>query len=192
MHAFSDGLQGGVWPLESGVRVDGDGGLRISWRGIGIAATLALSGGGCGYRTDRPFRRDVKTVAVEIFDNKDFRRGLELQLTEALAKRIESETPYRLAKRETADTLITGEVKEVRQATLGDDFRTALPRETAATMIIAFQWKDLRTGQILLDRPNFAQTVDYVPPLGENFYHASQRICDRMAERMVEQMEADW
>ncbi len=134
----------------------------------------------------------MKTVAVEIFDNKDFRRGLELQLTEALAKRIESETPYKLAKRETADTLISGEVKEVRQATLGDDFRTALPRETAATMIVAFQWKDLRTGQILLDRPAFAQTVDYVPPLGENFYHASQRICDRMAERMVEQMEADW
>lgn len=192
MHAFSDRLQRAARPVESRLRVVGDVGLNVSRRGLWIFAPAVLLGAGCGYRTDRPFRRDVKTVAVEIFDNKDFRRGLELQLTEALAKRIESETPYRLAKRETADTLITGEVREVRQATLGDDFRTALPRETAATMIVAFQWKDLRTGQILLDRPAFAQTVDYVPPLGENFYHASQRICDRMAERMVEQMEADW
>jgi len=192
MNANSCDLQQAARPLESVARVDGDSGVRSWRRGLWLAAAGALVSGGCGYRTDRPFRRDVKTVAVEIFDNKDFRRGLELQLTEALSKRIEAETPYKLAKRETADTLITGEVKEVRQSTLGNDFRNALPRETAATMIVAFQWKDLRTGEILLDRPAFAQTVDYVRPLGEDFYHASQRICDRMAERMVEQMEADW
>ena len=155
-------------------------------------ALAGLGAAGCGYSTERPFRRDVKSVAVEIFDNKDFRRGLELQLTEALSKRIEAETPYKLAKRDRADTLLTGEVKEVRQATLGRSFETALPRETAATMIVAFQWKDLRTGAILVDRPAFTQTVDYVPPLNEQFYHASQRICDRMAERMVEEMEAEW
>lgn len=147
---------------------------------------------GCGYSTERPMRQGINSIAVEIFDNKDFRRGLELQLAEALNKRIEAETPYKLAKRDTADTLLTGEVKEVRQATLGRSFQNALPRETAATMVVSFQWKDLRTGEILVDRPAFTQTVDYVPPLNEQFYHASQRICDRMAERIVEEMEAPW
>jgi hypothetical protein len=147
---------------------------------------------GCGYSTERPFRNDVKTVAVDIFESREFRRGLELQLTEALTKRIEAETPYKLAKKNVADTLLTGEVLEVRQGTLGRDFRTNLPRETAATLVVAFQWKDLRTGEILVDRPHFVQTVEYIRPVGEDFYDASQRLADRMAERIVEQMEIDW
>lgn len=159
--------------------------------GLSSCALIALATG-CGMSTERPFRKDVKTVALDIFDSKEFRRDLELQLTEALAKRIEAETPYKLAKKGVADTLITGEIKEVRQGTLGRDFRTNLPRETAATLVVAFKWKDLRSGEILVDRPNFVQTVDYIRPVGENFYDASQRLADRMAERIVEEMEADW
>ncbi len=157
------------------------------------AVILALLvGGGCGYSTARPFRTGVKTIAVDIFDSKEFRRGLELQLTEALCKRIEAETPYQIAARNVADTLVSGEIKEVRQGTLGRDFDANLPRETAATLVVAFQWKDLRNGAVLVDRPYFVQTVEYIRPVGENFYDASQRLADRMAERIVEQMEAEW
>jgi hypothetical protein len=153
---------------------------------------LLLVGGGCGYGTARPFRADVKTIAVDIFDSKEFRRGLELQLAEALCKRIEAETPYRIAAKNRADTLVSGEIREVRQGTLGRDFGANLPRETAATLVVAFQWKDLRSGEVLVDRPYFVQTVEYIRPVGENFYDASQRLADRMAERIVEQMEAEW
>ena len=118
--------------------------------------------------------------------------ALELQLTEALAKRIEGETPFKLAKKDRADTILTGEIVEVRQATIGRQFNDLAPRETAETVIVNFQWKDLRTGEVLMDRPRFVQTVDYVKPLGEDFYHASQRAMDRLAVRIVEQMEADW
>lgn len=107
-------------------------------------------------------------------------------------KRIEAETPYRLASRENADTLLTGEIKEIRQSTIGRDFRQNRPRETAMTMIIAFQWKNLRTGRTIVERSNFIQTVDYVRPLGEDFYDASQESMDKIAERIVEQMESEW
>jgi hypothetical protein len=33
--------------------------------------------------------------------------------------------------------------------------------------------------------------VDYIRPLGEDFDHAMQRAMDRLAERIVEQMESD-
>jgi hypothetical protein len=155
---------------------------------------------GCGYSADREatFRvansdQDrIRTVAVDVFESKEFRRGLELQLTEALAKRIEAETPFKLAKKDRADTILSGEVLEVRQATIGRDFRTVRPRETAATYILSFQWKDLRTGEVLLDRPRYVQTVDYIRPLGEDFHHATQRAMDRLAERIVEEMQSEW
>lgn len=164
-----------------------------------ILATCVLAG--CGYSTDRDKvirttnskNERIHTVALDVFASREFRRGLELQLTEALAKRLEAETPFKLAKKDRADTIITGEIREVRQSTLGRDFRTVRPRETAETVVVSFQWKDLRTGEILLDRPNYVQTVDYVRPLGEDFYHASQRAMDRLSERIIEEMQTtDW
>jgi hypothetical protein len=165
---------------------------------IGVLVICGLTGG-CGYTTDRTAvlrtnnsRNDrIRTVAVDIFESKEFRRGLELQLAEALTKRLEAETPFKLADKKQADTLISGEIKDVRQATLGRDFTQVRPRETAATLVVSFQWKDLRTGEVLVDRPNFVQTVDYIRPLGEDFYHASQRGMNELAEKIVHAMETD-
>jgi hypothetical protein len=173
------------------------GGVTMN-RKFGIFVGVVCGGiSGCGYTTDRAAvvrttnsRSDrIRTVALDIFESKEFRRGLETQLTEALAKRVESDTPFKLVDKKRADTMLTGEIREVRQATIGRDFRQARPRETTATLVVSFQWKDLRTGEILVDRPNFVQQVDYIRPLGEDFYHASQKGIDDLAERMVEQMQ---
>ena len=65
---------------------------------------------------------------------------------EALRKQIDRSTPYRNAPKERADTIISGEVLEWREATLGRGFESDYPRETAATLIIRFRWQDMRTG----------------------------------------------
>lgn len=168
---------------------------------VPLIGLLALLLGGCGYSTDRAAyyrttnsqNQRIRTVALDIFESKEFRRGLELQLTEALAKRLEAQTPFKLAKKAWADTELSGEVIEVRQGTIGRDFREGRPRETTATIRVAFQWKDLRTGEVLLDRPNYVQTVDYIRPVGEDFHHAMQRAMDRLSERIIEEMQTtDW
>ena len=63
---------------------------------------------GCGYSTKRPFSTDIQTVHVEMFQSKEFRRELEFRLTESVIKRIEMDTPYRIAPRKTADAVLTG------------------------------------------------------------------------------------
>ena len=168
----------------------------IGW----LSASLVLwSVVGCGYSTDRDAhyrtensdKRPIRTVAVPIFQSREFRRDLEIQVTEALKKRLEVESPYKLANEARADSAIYGEVLEVRQGTIGRDFVRVRPRETALTMVVSWHWKDLRSGEILVNRPSFVQTVDYIRPLGEDFYHATQRVSDRMAERILEEMYAD-
>ena len=74
---------------------------------------------GCAYTTERPHPKTVRTVYVEMFRSKEFRRDLEFQLTEALAKRILVDTDYKLADKNLADTMLSGEVLEVRQAVAG-------------------------------------------------------------------------
>ena len=166
--------------------------MRATWtRMMAVAGAISVLAG-CGYSTERPFRQDISTVHVPIFQSKEFRRGLEFQLTEALQKRIQLDTPYRLASKRNADTELIGEVIEVQQNTFGSDFVTGLPRETGATIVVAFRWKDLRSGEILVERPRFTQTAEYIRPIGEDFFLGSERFIDRLAEAIVEQMEAPW
>ena len=159
----------------------------------GLAAISLCAGlAGCGYSLRRPFPQNVGTVYVEMFQSREFRRGLEFALTEALQKRVLQDTPYKIAPKASADTVLSGEVLEVRQGTMGSDFRTDLPREMQATFVIRLQWKDLRTGKVLVDRPNYVQAVAYIPPVGETFHDASREALDDLAERIVEQMMESW
>lgn len=157
-----------------------------------VAAVAMPTLVGCGYSARPPFPRHVGTVYVEMFQSREFRRGLEFMLTEALQKEILQSTPYRIADQQSADTILTGEVLEVRQGVLGRHFETGRPREQQATYVIRLQWRDLRSGQVLADNPRFVQAVEYIPPVGETFHDASVRAMDELAERIVEQMMEPW
>lgn len=147
---------------------------------------------GCGYRAGELYRGDVKTVYVDMFGSREFRRDLEFMLTEAVKKRIGFETPYRLAPREKADTILTGEVLEERQAAFAPDYLSRLPRQKAATLAVRVTWKDLRSGKMLVDQPVLLDTVDYLPPTGETEKFAQQQLVDKLARRIVQKMYADW
>ena len=156
-------------------------------------AAFLLLGSGCGYSTARPFPSGISTVHVEMLQSREFRRELEFELTEALIKRIEMDTPYRIADAEHADTIFSGEVLEVRQNVLGKQFTTGTPREQGSQVAIRYRWKDQRTGKILVERPRFVHQVGYIPAVGESFDKGVRvRGIDQMAERIVETMETDW
>ena len=160
----------------------------------GLLALILLTGlaGGCGYSAGGPFRRDIKTVYVEMFESKEFRRDLEFLLTESVKKRIGMDTPYRLASKEKADTILTGEVLEEKQAAFAPDFLSRLPREKQMTMAVRVQWKDLRNGRVLVDQPVLLQAVDYLPPEGETEKFAQQRAMEKLAGRIVSKMYDEW
>lgn len=149
-------------------------------------------GTGCGYRTDGLFRSDIQTVYVEMFESREFRRELEFMLTEAVKKRISLDTPYRLAPREKADTILRGEILEQRQAAFAPDELSRLPREKQLNLIMRLEWKDQRSGKVLADVPLQVQAVDYLPPTGESEKFAQQKAIDRLAMRIVARMYDEW
>jgi len=147
---------------------------------------------GCGYSNQPLYRSTVRTVYVDLFQSKEFRRGIEFQLTEALRKRIDLETPYKNTRREKADTILAGEVLEWREATIGRDFITDRPRETAATLAVRYRWQDMRTGKIIVEKPMLVTTVQYVRPVGETVFNAREDAVNKIAEKMVETMQTGW
>jgi len=166
------------------------------------AVAAAASTGGCnvdptkGYTLISLYPKDVRTVHVPIWvRGKDvYDRELEFQLTEALTKRIQAETQYRLAPRSQADTILTGTIEGISQQVLSFNPDTGRPNELEVTMVVSFVWKDLRSGQVRKERTNFRAVGTYIPPepFAEEFFQGSQEVINRMAERIVEQMEADW
>lgn len=160
--------------------------MMVAW----LAVLCGLTG--CGYGSDKLFRTDVETVHVEMFESREFRRDLEFMLTEAVKKRIGTDTPYRVASKEKADTILTGEVLEERQAAFAPDFRTRQPRDKQMTLVVRVHWEDSRDGRVLLERPLLLQAVDYLPPAGESEEFAQQKGIDRLAARIVAQMYNDW
>ncbi len=156
----------------------------------GVASMSQLIG--CSYSTSRPFSTDIQTIHVDMFHSKEFRRELEFRLTEAIVKRIELDTPYRIAHKATADAVLTGEVLSVQNRTFGDDFDRDLPREIGSTITVKFRLQDMRTGEILVERPRFTFQTSYIPPVGESFTMGMVRGLDGMAEQIVESMESNW
>ena len=157
-----------------------------------LLTVVAAASSGCGYSAKRPFSTDIQSIHVEMFQSKEFRRELEFRLTEAIVKRIEMDTPYRIAPRRTADALMTGEILSVDNRTFGDDFDSDLPREIGSTIVVRFRVQDMRTGEILAQRRRFVYQTSYIPPVGETFDQGMTRGLEGLAEKMVESIESDW
>ncbi len=145
-----------------------------------------------GYHWNSLFREDVQSVAVPIFTNKDYRRGVELRLTEAVIKQIETRAPYKVVPKDRADTVLEGQITQVWAAAITRDYQTNLPREQILNITVDLIWKDLRNGQILMQRKNFSRQVVFYPTLGEGEFIGSQDAVEKFAMDIVQEMQADW
>lgn len=178
---------------------------RAAWelvvRGLSHAVCLGslLLCSGCGYTIGNGFNPDVKTVSVPIFENDTFRRGIEVQLTEAVQKEIQTRTPYRLAKGLDADTRLTGRIVQTRKDVLGEN-KFDDPRELQFSLMIVTKWENLRTGEVLAVQevplsptaiPLTSQT-ELAPEVGQSLATGTQVAIDQLARRIVNMMETPW
>jgi len=167
-----------------------------------LAAGVLLGGAGCsndptkGYTLKSQYVEGVKTVSVPIWHRgkEVYRRGLEMRLTEAVIKRLELDTPYKVTDKSRADTELRGTIDRISQRVLSFNPDSGLPREKELTVTVSFTWTDLRTGKVLAQRKGFREAGAYVPPqpFGEDFFQGSEDVVNKLARRIVEQMEADW
>jgi hypothetical protein len=167
---------------------------------------LPLIVGGCGYShpgdSSKPtsgayqwhslYREDVQSVAVPIFTNKEYARGVEFSLTKAVVNAIEAHSPYKVLPPNKADTVLEGEITHVRVTTLSRNFENAVPQEQMVVLTVNFRWKDLRTGQILLERKDFEQTATYYPTVGEGQFEGNQNAIEKLAFGIAKELRADW
>ena len=162
--------------------------------GAVAAGLLVLLGAlsGCGYTSKSLYNKSVSTIAVPIFTNKTFRREWEYRLTEALDKNIEARTPSKLTPQSRADTVLSGEIVDIREDVLTRQFGVNLPRETQLTIVVNFIWKDRRSGRVLVERKQFNRSATEIPEIGEHLADAEQAAIENLARAIVDQLQQDW
>ena len=162
---------------------------------MGLICLLLTSG--CGYTVGNGFNPEIRTVSIPIFENDTFRRGIEVQLTEAVQKEVQKRTPYRLAKGLNADTRLTGRIVQTRKDVLGEN-KFDDPRELQLSLMIVTKWENLRTGEVLAQQEvplsptaiPLTTQAEFAPEVGQSLATATQDSIDQLARRIVNMMEA--
>lgn len=164
---------------------------------FGLAAAACLWFCGCGemngYSNESLFPEDVDSVYVEMFDNRSFRRGVEYELSDALAKRIEAETPYKIiSNRDLTDSVISGQIVQITESALSRERQIGRALEREVQLEAVVNWKNLKTAELLIDNKSVNASASYSQWQNQGFGYASSLAANNLAKRIVELMEKEW
>ena len=158
-----------------------------------ICLTFCGCSGFNGYSNQSLFTDEVSSVYVEMFDNKTFKRGVEYELTDALAKRIEAVTPYKIvSNRDRADTIISGHLESAGQSVLSAERETGKALEKEVQLRAIVNWKNLKTGEMLIDNESVSASASYSEWQNQSYGYASALAANNLAQKIVELMEIPW
>lgn len=155
-----------------------------------VLLTLLVTG--CGYAAKPVYPQDVQSVQVPIFQNRSFYRGLEFDLTEALIKEIELRTPYKVVSHASADTVLEGTIVAVNQHRLSRRPAGGLAQELEMQLVVDVSWRNLRTGQVVMDRKGLVVVGRYIPPMGQTYQSGQAETAQKMATQIVSAMGSQW
>ena len=156
------------------------------------AALMPLAGCGGGYQNSWLYPEQVQTVYVEMFDTTSFRRGHEFTLTDAICKRLEAQTPYKIVSdRNVADSILSGQMG-IGTSVLATDYYSGTPIEQETLVSVTVTWKNLKTGELLISGEKVYASGTYSKPMGQTFEYSIDRAVNKAAVRVVELMETSW
>jgi hypothetical protein len=146
-----------------------------------------------GYSNESLFPEEVSSVCLDMFDNRTFRRGVEYELSDALAKRIELETPYKIiSSPDRADTVISGQIISIGEFALSIERELGRVLEKEVELQAVVNWKNLKTGQLLIDNRLIRASANYSEYQQQDFKYASTLAANNLARKIVELMERKW
>lgn len=199
--------------------------MRTRLRYAGLVLLFASAGcspGGhftiLGYTTQPTYDPAIRTVYVPIAENISYARGLEFDLTQAVVREIQAQTPLKVVScREDADTELDMKIINRRKANVLQNPLNEI-RDAEFTLQIEVVWRDLRPGHKgdILSNPKrydpnelplpgqppepvptavpvmITPTAGYQPELGGSTSTAFQQAVNRAALQITGMMEKGW
>ncbi len=147
------------------------------------AASAALAA--CGYSVG-PVRpaRDASTIALPIFGNRTWRRGVETDLARALVAEVQSRTTMRIVET-GADLVVEGTIVQMDEILLSQGEKQTV-RESTILVTVEVHVRDGRTGEALGPQERITERESFVPGIGESLRTARAEALRRIAADVVD------
>jgi len=156
---------------------------------------------GVGYQVGSRslFGQDIRTICVPMVEADPTRRHLAERLTEAICKRIEERSPYKVVGRPTADSILECRIVEKNQrVSLVDSFND--PRQKSGDITLEVRWRDRRSQDLRQFEPlpwgegvsQVTASDSMVAEFGHSLLTSEQNQIDRLADQIVGMMESPW
>jgi len=160
-----------------------------------LAAVFGIAGCSnvAGYSSNSLFPSGIHSLCLQMFDNRTFRRDIEYDLSAALAKRVESDTPFKIVSdQDRADSVMNGQILSIAESVVTAERQTgyALEKEVQVTAVV--NWKDLRSGDLLLNSQTVTAAATYSDFMHQDTSYASKLAANRLAEQIIQLMEKGW
>ncbi len=169
---------------------------------LGCSAALGCLTGltGCasdpsqGYAFSTVFDESINSVAIPILRNETTSRGLEVQLTESLIKELQRRTPWHIAPTDQADTTLVGVITATGLRASSNARGSGLVQEQAVQITMRFEWRDNRTGEILVARDNYSASAIFSPniKIGDRIETGQRAVIEELAYDIISEMRSGW
>lgn len=169
---------------------------------LAFALLLLVATTGCAnYRMGARslYAPDIQTVYVPMIPSNSYRRYLGEWLTEAIVKRIEQVTPYKVVSSPDADSILTCRIITDTKQTVMESF-TDEPREQQFSLQVSADWTN-HNGKQLGQPVNvplppslnpISQSANLFAELGQSVSSAEMQDVQLLAVQIVSMMEAPW
>ena len=146
-----------------------------------------------GYSTASTFPVNVRSVQVPIFANTTSEPGHEALLTEAVIKELQARG-FKVLQNSGTDSVLTGTLTGLDLRRLSQDPTTGLVQDMALAATIDFEWRDARSGKIIVSRRNFSASDSIAPSAraGEPIEAARHSAFGTLARDLVNELRTAW
>jgi hypothetical protein len=158
-----------------------------------LLPVLLLASCGYSFVGDRGLPRveggRLPAVALEPFDNRTFRRGLEIRLSTLLTDELRGRGAAPAARREQADWVLSGEVVEAVERVLSEDRQDEI-RESSFIVTVSVLLVE-RATEKKIGAYSFTETESFSARAGRvaTLEDAEEEALRNMAERIVYWLE---
>ncbi|MFI4917884.1 MAG: LptE family protein [Phycisphaerales bacterium JB060] len=165
---------------------------------ITVLAGMLLGLAGCasdptaGYSFSSSYDNRVQSIAIDVFENDTYHPGLESDLTTAIIRRVQRDTPWNVTGSDAAQTHLTGVIRDVRIQRLTQDTAGGITQQAAVGITVEFTWRNRVTGRELARRTNLTVTESFIPAAGEPLEIGLAAAADEMAGAILEAMRSVW
>ena len=163
-------------------------------RPVALGLLVALASGGCGYTTGpsagTPAEKGNRTVAVPVFDNDTYRRGIEIEMTRALVNGLHGRSTLRVVSDPaTADLVVRGRIRSFGEHVLADRGRdTVTENSVEVTLVIVVEDRATDDPKTL----TFSTREPYSTFKGQRLATARAEAFENLAEDIVFALASSW